>query len=45
MAAQAGLSHTWSQTPEDRFSCDVPHLLASSDTVPNRNLIKLLKQL
>ena len=26
VAAQAGLSLTWSQTPEDRFSCDAAHL-------------------
>ena len=24
-AEQAGLSHTWSQTPEVRFSCDMVH--------------------
>ena len=26
MAVQAGLSFTWSQTPEDRFSRDEAHL-------------------
>ena len=25
VAEQAGLSQTWSQTPKDRFSCDVAH--------------------
>ena len=27
VSGQAGLSHTWSQTPEDRFSCDAAHLM------------------
>ena len=26
VAEQAGFSHTWSQTPEDRFSRDVAHI-------------------
>ena len=26
MAAQAGLCLTWSENPEDRFSCDEAHL-------------------
>ena len=30
VAEQAGLSFTWSQTSEDRFSRDVPHTYPSS---------------
>ena len=27
LAGQAGLSHTWAQTTEDRFSCDMAHII------------------
>ena len=27
VAEEASLSHTWSQIPEDRFSCDMAYLL------------------
>ena len=46
VAEQAGLSLTWSLTPEDRFSCDVAHYglshISRSKEIP---LINYAKQL
>ena len=38
VSEQAGLSLTWSETPEDRFSRDVVHMHSSSKFTPRLNI-------
>ena len=43
VAEQAGLSLAWSQTPEDTFSHDVPHLISCTPFIHSnrrKNLVR-----